>query len=43
MNNLVIILFDRKLLVSKFLTTSPVHSAEFDELVALKLKLIEFV
>ena len=35
MNNLVIILLDNKLLTSIFLTTSPVHSAEFEELVAL--------
>ena len=35
MNNIVIILLDNKLLTSRFLTTSPVHSAEFKELVAL--------
>ena len=35
MNNLVIILLDKKLLASRFVTTSPVHSAEFEELVAL--------
>ena len=35
MNNLVIILIDKKLLASRLLTTSPVHSAEFEELVAL--------
>ena len=35
MNNLVIFLLDKKLLTSKFLTTSAVHSAEFKELVAL--------
>ena len=35
MNNLVIFLLDKKLLTSRFLTTSPVHSAEFEELTAL--------
>ena len=35
MNNLVIFLLDKKLLTSRFQTTSPVHSAEFEELVAL--------
>ena len=35
MNNLDIFLLDKKLLTSRFLTTSPVHSAEFEELVAL--------
>ena len=35
MKNLVIFLLDKKLLTSRFLTTSPVHSAEFEELVAL--------
>ena len=35
MNNLVIFLLDKKLLTSRFLTTSSVHSAEFEEVVAL--------
>ena len=35
MNNLVIFLLDKKLLASRFLTTSAVHSAEFEELAAL--------
>ena len=35
MNNLVIILLDKKLLTSRFLTTSPVHSAEFEEILVL--------
>ena len=35
MNNLVIFLIDIKLLASRFLTTSAVHSAVFEELVAL--------
>ena len=35
MNNLVNILLDKKLLASRFLTTSPVHFAEFEELAAL--------
>ena len=35
MFNLVIFLLDKKLLTSRFLTTSPVHSAEFEELLAL--------
>ena len=35
MNNLVNILLDKKLLTSRFLTTSPVHSAEFEELATL--------
>ena len=35
MINLVIFLLDKKLLTSRFLTTSPVHSAEFEELLAL--------
>ena len=35
MNNLVIFLLDNKLLTSRFLTTSPVHFAEFEELAAL--------
>ena len=32
MINLVIFLLDKKLLTSRFLTTSPVHSAEFEEI-----------
>ena len=35
MNNLVIFSLDKKLLTSRFLTTSPVHSAEYGELLAL--------
>ena len=35
MNNLVIFLLDKKLFTSRFLTASPVHSAEFEELLAL--------
>ena len=35
MNNLVTFFLDKKLLTSRFLTTSPVHSAEFEELLAL--------
>ena len=35
MNNLVMFLLDKKLLTSRFLTISPVHSAEFEELAAL--------
>ena len=35
MINLVTFLLDKKLLTSRFLTTSPVHSAEFEELLAL--------
>ena len=35
MNNLVIFLLDKKLLTSRFLTTSPVHSAEFEDLFTL--------
>ena len=35
MNNLVIFLLDKKLWTSRFLTTSPVHSAEFEEILAL--------
>ena len=35
MNNLVIFLLDKKLLTSRFLTTSPVHSAQFEEILAL--------
>ena len=35
MNNLVIILLNKKLLTSSFLTISPVHRAEFEELAAL--------
>ena len=35
MNNLVIILLDKKLFNSRFLTASPVHSAEFGEIFAL--------
>ena len=35
MINLVIFLLDRKLLTSIFLKTSPVHSAEFKEILAL--------
>ena len=35
MINLVIFFLDKKLLTSIFLTTSPVHSAEFEELLAL--------
>ena len=34
MINLVIILLDKKLLTSRFLTASPVHSAEFEEILA---------
>ena len=35
MINLVIFLLDKKLLTSIFLTASPVHSAEFEEILAL--------
>ena len=35
MNNLVNLLLDKKLLASRFLTTSAVHSGEFEELAAL--------
>ena len=35
MNNLVIFLLDKKLLTSRFLTASPVHSAEFEEILTL--------
>ena len=35
MNNLVTYFLDKKLLTSRFLTASPVHSAEFEELLAL--------
>ena len=35
MNNLVNFLIDIKLLTSRFLTTSAVHSAEIEELAAL--------
>ena len=35
MNNLDMFLVDMKLLTSRFLTTSAVHSAEFEKLVAL--------
>ena len=35
MNNLVTFFLDKKLLTSRFLTASPVHSAEFEELLAL--------
>ena len=35
MNNIVNIFLDKKLLTSRFLTTSAVHSPEFEELVAL--------
>ena len=35
MNNLVIFLLDKKLLTSRFLTASPVHSAQFEEILAL--------
>ena len=35
MNNLVTFLLDKKLLTSRFLTASPVHSAEFEEILAL--------
>ena len=35
MNNLVTFFLDKKLLTSRFLTTSPVHCAEFEELLAL--------
>ena len=35
MNNLVTFFLDKKLLTSRFLTTSPVHSAEFEEILAL--------
>ena len=34
MINLVIILLDKKLLTSRFLTTSPVHSAEFEKILS---------
>ena len=35
MNNLVIFLLDKKLLTSRFLRASPVHSAQFEEILAL--------
>ena len=35
MNNLVVLLLDKKLLTSRFLTASPVHSAQFEEILAL--------
>ena len=35
MINLVILSLDKKLLTSRFLTASPVHSAEFEEILAL--------
>ena len=35
MNNLVTFFLDKKLWTSIFLTTSPVHSAEFEELLVL--------
>ena len=35
MNNLVIFLLDKKLWPSRFLTTSPIHSAEFEEILML--------
>ena len=35
MNNLVIFLLDKKLLTSRFLTAYPVHTAEFEEMLAL--------
>ena len=35
MINLVTFFLDKKLLTSRFLTTSPVHSAEFEEILAL--------
>ena len=35
MNNLVTFFLDKKLLISRFLTTSPVHCAEFGELLVL--------
>ena len=35
MNNLVTFFLDKKLLTSRFLTASPVHSAEFEEILAL--------
>ena len=35
MNNLDIFLLDKKLWTSIFLTTSPVHSAEFEEILVL--------
>ena len=35
MINLVTFFLDKKLLTSRFLTTSPVHSAEFEELLVL--------
>ena len=35
MINLVIFLLDKKLLTSRFLRASPVHSAEFEEIFAL--------
>ena len=37
MNNLVIFLLDKKLWTSIFLTASPVHSAEFEELTCTDL------
>ena len=35
MINLVIFFLDKKLWTSRFLTTSPVHSAEFEEILVL--------
>ena len=35
MINLVIFLLDKKLWTSRFLTASPVHSAEFEEILVL--------
>ena len=35
MNNLVTFFLDKKLLTSRFLSASPVHSSEFEELLAL--------
>ena len=35
MNNLVVLLLDKKLLTSRCLRTSPVHSAQFEEILAL--------
>ena len=35
MNNLVILILDKKFLISTCLKASPVHSAEFEEILAL--------
>ena len=35
MNNLVTFFLDKKLLTSIFLTTSPVHSADFEKIIVL--------